>query len=78
MSALFFLRYLVRSTAPSLRSIGTPTYRSLQREKATYPGRLEGYVPYAANHEPPDQTATEQRARIIARRVSAVAEERAA
>lgn len=75
---MFFLDYLVRSTAPSLRSIGAPTYRSLQREKATYSGRLEGYVPYAANHEPPDRTATEQRARIIADRVIAVAEERAA
>ncbi|GJE71025.1 hypothetical protein [Methylorubrum podarium] len=61
-----------------MRSIDAPTYRSLRREKATYPGRLEGYVPYAANHEPPDRTATEQRARIVAGRVITVAEERAA
>lgn len=72
------LNDIVTSFAPSLRIPEAPTYRSLRRERATYPGSLEGYAPYAANHEPPNWTGTKKRAQIVAGRIIAVAKERAA
>ncbi|AWI90800.1 hypothetical protein C0214_22825 [Methylobacterium sp. DM1] len=73
-----FLARLVSDIAPSMRSIDEPTYRSLGRETVPYPGRIDRYAPYTPNHEPPDRTATKERARIVAGRVIAVAQERAA
>lgn len=72
------LSQIVSAFAPGARAPDAPTYRSLLHESAAYSGRLDGYAPYAADHEPPDLTATAERAGLVAGRIVAVAAERAA
>ncbi|WP_105436552.1 hypothetical protein [Neorhizobium tomejilense] len=61
-----------------MKPIGLKTYRQLLSETGRYAGRLEGYRPYRADHEPPERAVTERRAKILYHRSLAAEAERTA